>query len=828
MHTSMRLLRNTRLTLPLLKWVSVFSFGCISTSAWAVVLDNQTLTVSSGTPLDSYVLINQSALTVDGAQTSSISVTDSVLSILRGDTLTSNSVAINLVDSQASIANATITSRGSVGLLLAHGAGDGSTASVSNSTIQGGSVGIQVNAGGELTLANSQVSATAANSDGLRLQGGTAQVSNSSIIGQNFGVRMLRESELRPDVAALRLDNSSVSSVTGNGIEVRTRGDAIIDMQNGSRVSAGNGTAINISEFSNTTLTAGASEIEGNIVVAEGGRASLGLDNSRLVGDIQSGGTTAVDFNQSVLEGDVTVAAAGTANVSFNQSSMIGNLVAQEGGDLSLVLAERSQLAGNVQNAQLVSVQGGSLLVGDLDRVQVLSLDSNAQFTGKTVDVQQAGIGGGANWTMTDTSSVGSLAMNGGQVTFGDNATFYRLNVENLSGNGTFVMASDFSNGNTDFLNVTGNASGSHGLLMGSNGADPSLDSLKVVHMGSGDAQFSLLNQGEQVDLGAYSYKLVQKGDQDWYLDRETRTISPMTRTVMALFNNPITIAYGEMTSLRSRMGELRYNQGKNAGVWMRAYGNQHNIADASSGVGYQQNQRGLTFGADAQLGESNWTLGLLAGHSRSDLNLSYGSSGSIDSYYVGGYATWMDPESGYYVDSVLKYNRYQNDAKVGLSDGTRTKGDYDTHGMSASVEVGKHIKLDDGYFIEPFAQVAAAAVAGKDFTLDNGFDANGDVSRSLLGKVGTTLGKTISLGGDSMIQPYVKAAFAHEFAQRNQVQVNNNVFNNDLSGSRAELGAGVAWTVAKDFQVYGEAGYMNGKNIEMPYSFSLGASYRF
>lgn len=78
------------------------------------------------------------------------------------------------------------------------------------------------------------------------------------------------------------------------------------------------------------------------------------------------------------------------------------------------------------------------------------------------------------------------------------------------------------------------------------------------------------------------------------------------------------------------------------------------------------------------------------------------------------------------------------------------------------------------------------------------------------------------------MIQPYVKAAFAHEFAQRNQVQVNNNVFNNDLSGSRAELGAGVAWTVAKDFQVYGEAGYMNGKNIEMPYSFSLGASYRF
>ncbi|WP_455893857.1 autotransporter outer membrane beta-barrel domain-containing protein [Pseudomonas palmensis] len=596
-------------------------------------------------------------------------------------------------------------------------------------------------------------------------------MTGSTITGQNAGVRMSREGAARPDAPVLRLNNSVVRGVNGPAIQVASNATAIIEVLNGSTLTAGNGVILDTAIGTTTDLTVASSSLEGDVATA---------------------GATTATFTQSTLNGNVNLSDTGSANLRFDQSRITGDVVAASGGTASVTLNNSSQLTGRLENVQQVSINSSS------------------------------------NWTLNADNTVANLAMNGGQVTFGDNATFYRLNVENLSGNGTFVMASDFSNGNTDFLNVTGNASGSHGLLMGSNGADPSLDSLKVVHMGSGDAQFSLLNQGEQVDLGAYSYKLVQKGDQDWYLDRETRTISPMTRTVMALFNTPITIAYGEMTSLRSRMGELRYNQGKNAGVWMRAYGNQHNIADASSGVGYQQNQRGLTFGADAQLGESNWTLGLLAGHSRSDLNLSYGSSGSIDSYYVGGYATWMDPESGYYVDSVLKYNRYQNDAKVGLSDGTRTKGDYDTHGMSASVEVGKHIKLDDGYFIEPFAQVAAAAVAGKDFTLDNGFDANGDVSRSLLGKVGTTLGKTISLGGDSMIQPYVKAAFAHEFAQRNQVQVNNNVFNNDLSGSRAELGAGVAWTVAKDFQVYGEAGYMNGKNIEMPYSFSLGASYRF
>lgn len=770
MRTSTLIITPFKKIIAVTQWATALSMTLVSPQIFAVVLDNQTLTITSLDAPTDYQLVNQSLLIVDSAQTFGLRLNRSGLNILSG-TVTATGRGIELADSQATIANASITSSSNFGLLLVHGSGVGSTATVTNSQITGATTGAQATAGSVLNLVDSNVTGTGTNAHGLRLLGAEANVTGSTITGQNAGVRMSREGAARPDAPVLRLNNSVVRGVNGPAIQVASNATAIIEVLNGSTLTAGNGVILDTAIGTTTDLTVASSSLEGDVATA---------------------GATTATFTQSTLNGNVNVSDTGSANLRFDQSRITGDVVAASGGTASVTLNNSSQLTGRLENVQQVNINNNS------------------------------------NWTLNADNTVANLGMNGGQVTFGDNATFYRLNVENLSGNGTFVMASDFSNGNTDFLNVTGNASGSHGLLMGSNGADPSLDSLKVVHMGSGDAQFSLLNQGEQVDLGAYSYKLVQKGDQDWYLDRETRTISPMTRTVMALFNTPITIAYGEMTSLRSRMGELRYNQGKNAGVWMRAYGNQHNIADASSGVGYQQNQRGLTFGADAQLGESNWTLGLLAGHSRSDLNLSYGSSGSIDSYYVGGYATWMDPESGYYVDSVLKYNRYQNDAKVGLSDGTRTKGDYDTHGMSASVEVGKHIKLDDGYFIEPFAQVAAAAVAGKDFTLDNGFDANGDVSRSLLGKVGTTLGKTISLGGDSMIQPYVKAAFAHEFAQRNQVQVNDNVFNNDLSGSRAELGAGVAWTVAKDFQVYGEAGYMNGKNIEMPYSFSLGASYRF
>ncbi len=724
-----------------------------SEQALAILVDNQTLTLTAADAPDTYDLVNGAVLTTQDASTLAIRVTASTVQLNGGTISGGSSNGLHLFGSNATVNGAVVSSTGAVGMVIARVGAAPSTATVSNSTITGARLGAQVSARSTLNISGTTVTGSNADGIGLAILGGTVTAtSGTQFNGTAAGVRIGRESAINSQAPTLTLDNSSATGGTGPAVLVRTDTVAEINVRNGSTLNGGNGVILEVQGPATANLNVAASSLRGNVQIAD----------------------------------------TATANLKLDQASLVGDVVVTPGANASLALDNRSQLTGNLNGVQQVNINSNS------------------------------------NWTLNANNTIGDLAMTGGRITFGDENSFYELNVQSLSGNGEFYMASNFASGATDFLNVTGNASGTHGLMVGTSGTDPaSVERLQLVHTGSGDAQFSLLNDRQEVDLGAYSYKLVKDG-QDWYLDRETRTISPMTRTVMALFNTPITIAYGEMTSLRSRMGELRYNQGKNAGVWMRAYGNQHNIADASSGVGYQQNQRGLTFGADAQLGESNWTLGLLAGHSRSDLNLSYGSSGSIDSYYVGGYATWMDPESGYYVDSVLKYNRYQNDAKVGLSDGTRTKGDYDTHGMSASVEVGKHIKLDDGYFIEPFAQVAAAAVAGKDFTLDNGFDANGDVSRSLLGKVGTTLGKTISLGGDSMIQPYVKAAFAHEFAQRNQVQVNNNVFNNDLSGSRAELGAGVAWTVAKDFQVYGEAGYMNGKNIEMPYSFSLGASYRF
>ncbi|MFH7407610.1 autotransporter outer membrane beta-barrel domain-containing protein, partial [Pseudomonas syringae group genomosp. 7] len=78
-----------------------------------------------------------------------------------------------------------------------------------------------------------------------------------------------------------------------------------------------------------------------------------------------------------------------------------------------------------------------------------------------------------------------------------------------------------------------------------------------------------------------------------------------------------------------------------------------------------------------------------------------------------------------------------------------------------------------------------------------NGMLAENDLARTLVGKLGATTGRNFDLGQGRTFQPYVRAAWAHEFAINNGVQVNANDFNNDLSGSRGELGIGVAASVS-------------------------------
>lgn len=662
---------------------------------------------------------------------------------------------------------------------------------------------IRAESNSSLTLNGSTVT-SAVSTIAVELVNSQATINRSTVTGARVGLSL--SSLASAPVGSTATVTDSVITGGTTGIEVGSLGNLTLTRA----VVTGSSAVRSGLQLSSGTVSATASTIRGG---AQGVRfvpgsiagqlSKLVLDSTLVQGQTGSAivindfglapilatievnnGSTLVGGNGKILEVD----GASTANMTVDNSHLVGDVVASSGATANITL------------------QNQSTLTGRLDNVSQLTVNSNAR------------------WVMVGDGNVANLALNGGGVQFGNPGEFFKLKVGNLSGEGgTFFMHTNF--GQVDTLTVTGTATGNHDVRIDASGFEPvAAASLPVIHIADGDAKFSLL--GGPVDLGAFSYDLVQQGNNDWFLNTASRVISPGTQSVLALFNSAPTVWYGELSTLRSRMGELRMDEGK-AGGWIRAYGNKFDV-NTGAGVDYQQTQQGLSFGADAPLpvGDGQWLVGLLGGYSKSDLNLSRGSSGTVDSYYVGAYSTWLDEPSGYYFDGVLKFNRFENEADVHLSDGSKTKGSYNNNGVGASVEFGRHIKLADDYFVEPYTQWSGVVVQGQSYELDNGLAADGDRARSLLGKLGATAGRNFNLGEGKVVQPYVRAAYVHEFATNNDVSVNDNVFNNDLSGSRGELGAGVAMTLTDKVSLHADVDYSNGEKIEQPWGFNFGARY--
>lgn len=123
---------------------------------------------------------------------------------------------------------------------------------------------------------------------------------------------------------------------------------------------------------------------------------------------------------------------------------------------------------------------------------------------------------------------------------------------------------------------------------------------------------------------------------------------------------------------------------------------------------------------------------------------------------------------------------------------------------------------------------LAQTPVEGANYDLDNDLSAEGDRAHSLLGKVGATVGRNFTWADGKTVQPYLRAAYAHEFADNSDVEVNTHTFSTDLKGSRGELGAGVAMTVTDKVSMHVDLDYSNGNKIEQPWGANVGLRYSF
>lgn len=708
------------------------------------------------------------------------------------DVNASNELSYNLKpDSTLNVNGASV---GRVGAVLASVNLDGGVVDDASQPVTNYDAALSID-GGQLTAKNARIISSRVSALRLRGQGpgkksafgSQAIIENSFIKGVGMAMQVSQSTAflsgteviglpgpkgeaigIDANTSWIRIDDSSLIKGEGIGLQIRAVG-----AMPGVGALPNTPSVIDIDHSTIQGIAGPAIKLVG--ARGQGSLATITLKNDASL--LSGNGNLVEVFDESVL--DLTV----------DDSRLTGNLFAADGSTMDVVLRNGAQLTGNVLNGNNMAVNARS------------------------------------QWQLMGDSTVNNLTLERGRVSFGGEG-FHTLSLNELAGNGTFDMRINLDTAQSDVLKVNGQATGRYQLNVQNTGVEPvqpEFDPLRIVHTEGGDAQFSLI--GGRVDLGAYSY-LLEKQDNDWFIVGEGKVISPSTQSALALFNAAPAIWNSELTTLRSRMGEVRGQD--EGGGWIRTYGNRFN-ANTGAGTNYQQRQQGLSFGADAPIAvaNGNLVLGLMGGYSKSDLDLNRGSSGTVNSYYVGAYGTWLFDE-GYYLDGVLKFNKFRNESDVAMSDGNKTKGRYNNTGVGGSLEFGKHIKLADDYFVEPYTQLSGVFIGGDSYRLDNGMKAENSRTQSVLGKVGTTAGRDFTLDDGSVVQPYVRVAMAHEFSRGNDVKVNETRFDNNLFGSRAELGAGLAVSLSKRVQLHADFDYMKGKHVEQPWGANIGLKVAF
>nr|WP_306157008.1 autotransporter outer membrane beta-barrel domain-containing protein [Pseudomonas sp. C2B4] len=717
-----------------------------------------------------------------------------------------------------------------------------------------------------LVLVNDvQISTRGASANGAIAQSGALiDVQKSSI--ETFG----------DSAHGLYADNGS--SVVANEVDVQTHGlsAGVFAVGPLTRIDL-NDVAINAEGGGFGLVGVGASRIQGQgLTVNAQGAGARGL----LLQDGAQMGLA--DTLVQVMDEDSVGVRSLSRNGLINSLQLLGSQVtAQEtavhaSGGLRLELLD-SRLAGErvlhttvrelsdgtrvadeqVSVAAIASTLNGDILV-EAQQVEV-ALRNQSALHGAIDGLQNLDLEDSL-WIMTADSNVGTLNQTNGHVVFEPslNGAFKTLTInEDLSGSGRFDLNTDLSTLQGDLLRVNGQISGSHTLVIEDSGLEPSGpgQQLQVVDGHGGSGTFGLF--GGHVDAGAFRYTLAQQGD-DWFL-RNSVTVEPPVDPLTPIDPvNPIdpldpvvppvtgpgpgdlskganaalasqtagaTLWSAQMNALVKRLGELRMGKDE-GGVWTRAIGRRFDVAEGSS-RSYTQNVTGMEVGADKAfaVGEGKLYVGGVVGGARSNMNFGEGASGDVQSRMIGTYATYLH-DSGFYVDTVAKYSHFDNEVKTPTNLGTPVKGSYTNQGVGMDVEVGRHIKLKDGWFVEPQLEVTATHTTGGDYTATNGLRVDADDTNSLQSRLGSLFGRNMTLENGMEIQPYAKASWITEHAGASTVKVNGNRLKAELPGDRLELGFGGIVQISERSKIALDAEFAKGHDITQPWGLTLGYRY--
>ena len=332
-----------------------------------------------------------------------------------------------------------------------------------------------------------------------------------------------------------------------------------------------------------------------------------------------------------------------------------------------------------------------------------------------------------------------------------------------------------------------------------------------------------LISPTYSTNLGTESFAMDGKAsvtDQAVITTRESELVSGAKSALAASMMQ----MKADTNDLQRRLGDVRLNSDKH-GVWGKYIGGKSKIADDAY---VNQTYNMVQVGYDTLRGD--WTVGgaLLYGTSNNDYALGSGS-GKTAGLAVYGAKQFKD---GRYVDVIGKVNHLKNDFTVHNTLGTTLSGDYRNTGASLSVEYGKRIKKNNGFYIDPNAELTFSRLSGESFDARTNTGStvhiDSDAVNSVIGRIGVGIGKE-----SKNSNVFLKAALAHEFSGK--MNATYSMTGEPTTGSEVnlkdtwlDLELGGSWSVRPNTYIYGTFTKNFGATVDNSYRIDAGIRHNF
>ena len=262
--------------------------------------------------------------------------------------------------------------------------------------------------------------------------------------------------------------------------------------------------------------------------------------------------------------------------------------------------------------------------------------------------------------------------------------------------------------------------------------------------------------------------------------------------------------------------------QGEPTGIWARIGGGKYSYS--GSGIDTATDYTRIQGGYDAKISRG-WTVGGQVSYLRGSEDYVFDGSGKVKSFSVGAYGL-KDLGKDQYVHVETQLGRVSNDFTARNEIGEAMSGDTKSNAYSIGVRYGKTLKYDNGFYVEPQAQLNFTHFGGRNFNVGNVFVNQSSVN-STSGKIGLELGKQFSNGN-----LYTRFAAGHAFTGNVKTAFASGsiakLTEQDLKGTWTELAFGGRYGFNSNNSVFADVATGLSGDLQADWGVNAGFTHKF